>query len=136
MRIVDPARDRELDSFAGRAAEAFKGNHKLQVYTDEAEIEADQLVGLRWNPFTVLVLETADCNEVLLFEKDTVSSEELELGTIDSLERQLALTREIIAKWEIFTPTPEYINRLPGGLRQYIHDLENEAAACQGSRDS
>jgi len=108
MRIVDPAKDRETDEFASRAAEAFKKNRKLQIFTDEAELQANQLVALRWNPFTVLVLKTAEYEEILLFDKVTkVEGEE-----------------ELLSTLENFKPIPEHINALPAALRQYLHDLE------------
>ncbi len=108
MRIVDPAKDRETDEFASRAAEDFKKNPKLQIFTDEPELQAEQLVALRWNPFTVLVLRTAECEEILLFDKATKAEGE----------------EDLMSSLENFRPIPEHINALPAALRQYICDLE------------
>ena len=108
MRIVNPSKDRETDEFASRAAEDFKKNPKLQIFTDKPELQAEQLVALRWNPFTVLVLRTAEYEEILLFDKATKGEGE----------------EDLMSSLENFKPTAAHINALPTALRQYIYDLE------------
>jgi hypothetical protein len=82
MRIVDPQRDASLLAFAKRAHAHFAECPNHYSYTDQVErpddglayaaIRPGELLALRWNEVTVLVLRVSDVDEVLLYDESSL----------------------------------------------------------------
>ena len=73
MRIVDHQKEKEMEAFAQKAAEAFTANPLLQSF---GEMKQGEPLALRWNPFTVLVLVISEFDEILLYDKPTEKKSE------------------------------------------------------------
>jgi hypothetical protein len=55
MRIVNPSAEKEEADFARRATEAMNANPRLYTWAED-DPKPGEMLAIRWNPFTVLIL--------------------------------------------------------------------------------
>jgi hypothetical protein len=67
MRIINLKEEKEYASFAEDAAKAFQKNSALTSYSKNG-IKEDELLALRWNNASVLVLKVSDMMEPSLYQ--------------------------------------------------------------------
>lgn len=76
MRIVNIAQDQAGAEFAGKAASAMAANPKLYTWA-EGDPTAGELLAIRWNSFTVLVVRLDECCDVSLYATNQLIGEDL-----------------------------------------------------------
>lgn len=59
MKIINIANEKKNAEFAEKAANHFRNNAQSYTYADD-DPTAGELMAIRWNPFTVLIIRLSD----------------------------------------------------------------------------